>query len=122
MICTAECLEEQGGVDSEGKCAQQQRQHGLCVASVVCPKVRDTLGVCMSKRNMNLLDDSHKETVCVDEELQFEDCLTDTAMKQWEKFGIPTEEYVTVHKFDANSVKRRKQEEEEEKVKQGLLK
>lgn len=34
--------------------------------------------------------------VCLNEEIDLDSCLVDVALKQWEQYGIPTDEYKRV--------------------------
>jgi hypothetical protein len=131
------CLEEEGGVDTEGKCVPLQRRHALCVASFKCPpaslpstlflgqtggslsadqlseQVKDKLFACMQKAGQSPLNEGYlarmrevkdfKERqkagdlkACLAEEVDLDSCLTDVAIKQWESYGIPTDEYQRV--------------------------
>lgn len=109
------CLEEGGGFDPEGKCVPLQRKHALCVASFKCPQVKDKLFTCMQKVGMSPYGEGYlarmKEVndfkarekdselkACLGDEVELESCLIDVAVKQWESYGIPTDEYQQVSK------------------------
>jgi hypothetical protein len=80
-------------------------------------KVKDKLFTCMQKVGMSPYGEGYlarmKEVndfkarekdselkACLGDEVELESCLIDVAVKQWESYGIPTDEYMQVSQRD----------------------
>jgi hypothetical protein len=89
----------------------------LVLLTFAHPQVKDKLFTCMRKVGMSPYSEGylarmkevkdHKERerdselkACLADEIELESCLVDVAVKQWESYGIPTDEYMQVSQRD----------------------